>query len=260
MILVIDSGNTRLKWALAASADAVPVSDWVAAGAVSQGALEALRVEWRGLPAPRVVVMANVAGASVAREIKALLPVMDPAGTALLKVFVSGPTQASVRNAYAQPSQLGADRWAAVLGAWQRLRAAALVVSAGTATTVDTIVPDTDRSGGVFKGGMIVPGLAMMRRALGEGTAGLGLQHGTVSLWPQATADAIETGCIEAQVGAIERARHRLGAGVPVMLTGGAADALAPFIAAPLIMAPQLVLEGLLVAAREYTGAGTAQT
>ncbi len=258
MILVIDSGNTRLKWALADSLATTSVPAWIAAGTVARDALDTLRTDWQGLPAPSVVVVANVAGAAVAQGIRACLPAIDPAGKGVPFWFASEPHRAGVRNAYARPAQLGADRWAAVLGAWQRLHATALVVSAGTATTIDAMTPDGEQAGGLFQGGMIMPGLAMMRRALGEGTADLGVQQGVVSMWPRATADAIETGCIEAQIGAIERARQRLGCRVPVILTGGAADALAPFIEAPLILAPQLVLEGLLVAAREHAGDGTA--
>src|SRR6185436_9837669 len=69
--------------------------------------------------------------------------------------------QCGVRNAYGEPSQLGTDRWASLIAAWRFVRGAALVVNAGTAVTIDML-----DATGVFRGGVILPGLALMASAL----------------------------------------------------------------------------------------------
>ena len=63
-----------------------------------------------------------------------------------------------VINGYSTFEQLGADRWAAIVGAWQLRRRALCVVDAGTAVTIDLVA-----ASGRHQGGVIVPGLDLMR-------------------------------------------------------------------------------------------------
>jgi type III pantothenate kinase len=79
---------------------------------------------------------------------------------------VASAYQCGVRNYYADPTQLGSDRWASLIAAWRIQRQGCIVVSAGTAMTVDAL-SDT----GEFLGGIIVPGLQLMQNALIRGTA-----------------------------------------------------------------------------------------
>ena len=154
-----------------------------------------------------------------------------------------------VSNGYAKPVQLGNDRWAALLAARQLTRDACLVVMAGTATTVDGL-----DARGRFCGGLILPGLSLMRQALAGGTAQLPLAVGAYQPWPDNTDDAITTGSLLATAGAIAAQRAQLearaemtgrGEGVACLLSGGAAEALRPHIAGPLMVIPELVLEGV---------------
>jgi type III pantothenate kinase len=124
------------------------------------------------------------------------------------------------------------------------VQGACLVVGAGTATTIDVITAD-----GVFQGGCILPGLEMMQRALAKGTAALPLAAGHFETVPRNTADAIFSGCLNAQLGAIERMRRQLPANAPVLLAGGAGGFLRDEIAGPFEELPHLVLEGLLCVA-----------
>ena len=86
-----------------------------------------------------------------------------------------------VTNRYARPAQLGADRWASLVAAWRRSTAtdlfppACVVVNAGTAVTIDALDAD-----GVFRGGLILPGMRLMLQALAENTAGLKIRAGRV--------------------------------------------------------------------------------
>jgi type III pantothenate kinase len=124
---------------------------------------------------------------------------------------------------------------------------AAIVVNAGTAVTVDALDAQ-----GVFRGGVILPGLALMASALASGTAGLPRADGQFELFPDNTADAIATGAVLAVSGAIDRMHDALSAMGPpprIVLSGGAASAIAPHLTAPMVSVPYLVLEGLRVVA-----------
>jgi len=225
-VLCIDSGNTRLKWGLRNGAV------WVGQGVLSLSQLDQLAV-----PAPRIVAC-NVAGDRARRAIETLAAGL---GASLEWVRVQAELL-GVRNRYEHPEQLGADRWAALIGARGLHAAPALVVMSGTATTVDVL-----DSNGVFQGGLILPGLATMRESLAAGTADLPAAAGDYRDLPRNTFDAIASGCINATVGAIER-MFRVVADQPdalCLFSGGAASHLADHLTIPHRMVDNLVLEGL---------------
>lgn len=229
MMLCLDAGNTRLKWGLHDG------NGWVATGAVAHGEIAALAAQ---LPQPPQRVRAcNVAGPAVAAAIETLA-----AGLAApLAWFRSSAAAGGVANGYDNPARLGADRWAALLGARALHAGPALVVMAGTATTVDVLTAD-----GRFAGGLILPGLDLMRRSLACNTADLPEARGAYRDCPTNTDDAIVGGALHATLGAIERMARRLpGAEFLVLLSGGAAEALAPHLELPLRRVDNLVLEGL---------------
>lgn len=231
-LLCIDAGNTRLKWGLRRQ-DA-----WLAQGALSHEAIVSLATQ---LPAtPDRILACNVAGPAVVAHIEALAAAL----AAPLDWFCSSPAAAGVTNGYAAPAQLGADRWAALIGAHALHAGPALVVMAGTATTIDVLSAE-----GRFCGGLILPGLDLMRTALARNTAGLPEAQGCYCELPTCTDDAIVSGALQATLGAIERmaaqACRAASADFSVILSGGAAVALAPYLAAPPISVTNLVLEGL---------------
>jgi type III pantothenate kinase len=157
------------------------------------------------------------------------------------------PQQAGVRNGYRNPFQLGCDRFAAAIGARALEPGKALVVATcGTATTIDALSAD-----GVFLGGMILPGLGLMASSLARNTAQLPHIAAGVAVpagFADNTDDAILSGCLSAQAGAIERAVGLLGAGLCI-LSGGAASFIAPALSAPHRMVDNIVLVGLHAAA-----------
>lgn len=233
-ILAIDSGNTRIKWGLR-EGDA-----WVRVGVLTHDEIDALEPALAALSRPDRVAVANVAGAGVEQRISRAC-----AGLSAPMLWAQGrPQQCGVVNQYEQPAQLGVDRWAALIGAWRRLGRACLVVGAGTATTMDHL-----SSQGEFLGGVIVPGLALMKRSLAENTAQLPFAEGAFNEHPRNTADAIETGVLHAQAGAIERMHARLatreGGKVECLLSGGAAATIARCLDIPHLVADHLVLDGL---------------
>ena len=238
-VLVLDAGNTRLKWGLSQS------GRWLARGAVDTGDAAGFAQALASLPVlPSVALGCNVAGAEVGARVSAAVA----ARGLELCWNLSQPRQAGVTNGYDEPSRLGADRWAALIGAWARVGSACVVVSAGTAITVDSLSRD-----GCFMGGIILPGIETMLHSLEARTAGLRRMSGSHRDFPTTTADAMTTGVIDAAVGAVQRVRERLARRMPgevkTLLSGGGAEVLRPHLGDACECVDQLVLEGLRVVA-----------
>ncbi|MEI6303654.1 MAG: type III pantothenate kinase [Betaproteobacteria bacterium] len=247
MILTIDCGNTRLKWALYARVTLAPKvapPAPITQGSVLLRDLQQLDAPWHALPQPQAIVIANVAGDGLRAALGVLLSRWPVEPSWLLAAAAS----CGVRNCYEHPAQLGVDRWAALVAAWGRCAGACLVVSAGTATTIDALTV-----AGEFPGGRILAGVDLMKKALAGHTAGLPLAQGSYQLDPRNTADAIESGCLDAQAGAIERCHARLPAGSPCFITGGAAAAISARLTLNIVatVVDNLALEGLLRIALE---------
>ena len=153
--------------------------------------------------------------------------------------------QCGVRSGYACPTQLGADRWAALIAARELAGAACIVVNAGTTMTVDALSADF-----IFLGGFIVAGFELMRQALTRNTAQLALQAGSFAFFPDNTGDAIVSGATNAMVGAVERMvsyMRQTGEDDPVVLvSGGDAQRLVGQLRGQIRLVDNLVLEGVL--------------
>lgn len=234
--LCIDAGNTRLKWGLHEDAG------WLARGALVHADIGSLAGQ---LPSPPHRILAcNVAGPAVAAQIEAFAATLGIP----FEWFRSTASACGVANGYDDPARLGADRWAALIGARGLHAGPALVVMAGTATTIDLLEAD-----GRFRGGLILPGLELMRRSLARNTAGLPEASGRYRETPTNTDDAIESGILHATLGAIGRMaaimRRPAGTDFSCLLSGGAADQLAPYLDLPYRQIDELVLEGLARAA-----------
>lgn len=231
MIVCIDSGNSRIKWGVHDGAA------WLAQGAVAHAEVAQLAELVHRWPLPRRVMLANVAGPLAGESLRQVLaPWRD-----FFTEVKSEARRGGVTNLYDNPGQLGVDRWCALIGARSLGTSPRLVIMAGTATTIDSL----DGKGN-FLGGLILPGLELMRQSLARDTAALPFAKGMHAPHPRCTDDAIVTGCIEAQVGAIERAFLHLNAeDACVILSGGNADRLATFLVIPHVLAHNLPLEGL---------------
>jgi type III pantothenate kinase len=237
--LVIDAGNTRVKWAVHDG------NAYVASGAAETARANEIAMQWPGNLKLGTATASNVAGAAVATELERAC-----AGRWVrLTVIRSQAEQLGVVNGYRDPAQLGSDRWAALIAAHRVGPGHKLVVNAGTALTIDALTAD-----GRFLGGLIVPGPALMRSSLDRGTAGLRLTEGEFQDFPGSTPDAITSGAIQACAGAVERMRDAM-AGIDcapsqIVLSGGAAPALAGHLPIAATIRENLVLDGLLLMAR----------
>lgn len=239
MRLLIDAGNTRIKWAL------VTETEWLRGGDLPTVHAHELPQQLGEIGEVRQVWVSNVAGDAVAKPIRELR--VGPHGEPR---FISArATQCGVRNGYDDPAQLGSDRWAALIAAWHLAGRGCLVVNSGTATTIDALSPT-----GEFLGGLILPGTELMQRSLGAATAQIRSRQGSYAAFPTNTADALFSGAIQAGCGAIVR-QHALleDAAAPVVLSGGAAEILRGHLNLPLLVVDNLVLQGLLLIAQEVS-------
>jgi type III pantothenate kinase len=231
-LLCLDFGNTRVKWGLRED------EAWCGQGAMTLAQLDTLET------AADAVVACNVAGPAAQATGESLARRL---GTSVRWVRSSAEC-CGVRNGYARPEQLGADRWSALIGARAVHGGACLVVTSGTATTID-VLDDI----GLFRGGLIVPGLDLMRMALAGGTADLPADAGEYCDPPLNTLDAIASGAVQATLGAIERMYRHVATmrNACCLLSGGASEKLEPHLALPKRRVDNLVLEGLARIARE---------
>jgi type III pantothenate kinase len=242
MMLLVDIGNTRVKWATCtegrlASQQAAAHAGWTVA--------DWQRTLFGGAPVERVLAV-TVAGAQ-SRD--ALLAAARGAGVTYLDFVAAAAQAAGVRNAYGQPHLLGADRWAAAIGAYHLAGGACCVADIGTAATIDAV-----DAYGQHLGGFIVPGPALMMRSLHSGTSDLAAHTaasttGAALHFADNTRDAIERGCRIALAALVDRAcadlARRGGAPPRLYCTGGAAADVMPYVLAAHESVPDLVLQGL---------------
>lgn len=238
-MLAIDAGNTRIKWGVHDG------RGWAVTGAIATADSARIAEAWSALPRVEGAIASNVAGSAVARDLAAACGARGLA----LRVIASQAEGLGVVNGYRDPVQLGTDRWAALVAAHAAQGGHKLVVNAGTALTVDALTAE-----GRFLGGIIVPGPALMRRALDCGTAGLRLTEGALTDFPATTPDAITSGALQACAGAIARMAEAMAArGSPparAILSGGAAGEIAGLLPMPRAIHENLVLDGLVLIAR----------
>ena len=235
--LLLDAGNTRLKWAM------VEAGQWRAQGSMPYSDMSGLAtlIE-NGIDC----YIASVAQTQHEDLMHSLL-----APFAITAKWLAAEARfLDVTNGYSHPQQLGVDRWMGLIAARQHSLMPTLVVSAGTAMTVDALSAE-----GVFLGGLIVPGFGMMQQALRQGTAGVAEVAGAWQAFPRTTADAVQSGVVAALCGAIQLQHRCLAetAGAPphCILTGGDADKLLPHLEISVEHVPALVLEGIDRVARE---------
>jgi type III pantothenate kinase len=236
MNLLIDMGNTRLKWAIAR------------AGQLSAGLplpnrqidRQELADLWADIRHPGRVVISCVSANQLLEQVQSVALELWPDVDIIL---VKSQAQAfGVVNAYRQPEKLGVDRWLSLIAVWQHYQTPACIVDCGTAITVDVIDAD-----GRHQGGLISPGLALMKKSLGQGTEALPI---TETAHPVALASyteaAIYSGTLMAAIGLIEHVLAKQPEPMRLILTGGDAELIAGKLGMASIVEPDLVLQGLL--------------
>lgn len=243
--LLLDLGNSRLKWAWTAGDTIGPVRAAVHGRDPWSHDAEAA---WRGSPPPQRILLAAVAAESVLAAVREALARCLPA--VAVELIASPAGAGAWRSAYAEPGRLGVDRYLAMRGAMALHAGAVLVAGCGTALALDVVDAD-----GAHRGGLIAPGPALMREAVLARAGRVGWQReGRVLDLASDTEDAVQSGCWLAAAALIERTRATaagaLGAAPALVLHGGDAERLAALLAAPATVAPAVVFEGMLRHAR----------
>ncbi|OOG66362.1 type III pantothenate kinase [Rhodanobacter sp. B04] len=239
MRLLLDLGNTRLKWALQAQP-----GSWLAHGAVGwqEDVAVVLQLAWSSLPRPD-----QIAAGSVVDSVREAVVT-----TSAVRQFGREPnwlrtpvSACGVRNAYAEPQRLGVDRFLAMVAAHADGAAPCVLAGVGTALTLDALT-----AAGQHLGGLIAPGPQLMQQSLQGATARVRPERpGEILELADNTADAVTSGCWQAAAALIERfATHmapRLGGSASLVLGGGDAEALLPLLSLPVRLSHDGVLRGL---------------
>lgn len=239
MKLLLDLGNTRLKWALQRRP-----SEWLARGALDwqQDIAGELAQAWADVPRPEVIVAASVVDGARENQLAGITQQIFAGTPHWLRTPVSA---CGVRNAYAEPHRLGVDRFLAMIAAHATQRTPCVLVSAGTALALDALAAD-----GQHLGGLIAPGVRLMQQSLLDSTALVRPQRpGDILELADNTADAVTSGCWQAAAALIERfhaqMQLRLGATPTLILGGGDAQQLASMLSVPAVLVRDGVLHGL---------------
>lgn len=242
--LLFDIGNTRVKWGLL-DRDRLGKTGSITHEKLQESGFTALTAN---LPRDiEQVLVSNTAGHSFATRLSGVLGIHCNSEVH----FAHAERQAfGITNSYRSPRRIGVDRWVAMIGARAEFRGALCVVDAGTAVTIDAL----DREG-QHLGGLIVPGLRLMREALHASTSDLpaakraGARTASArTLFATTTDGALEQGAMTAICGAIERAIGRMRGGgyrPKVVLTGGDASRILKQLDGNVVHRPNLVLQGL---------------
>jgi type III pantothenate kinase len=246
-MLLIDIGNTRIKWA-ALSGDEIKPQQAVAH---AQWTIAECERAFSSLAQPDRILVSNVGGervGNIVRDTARKLWALEP------QFVQSSVAACGITNAYPEPSNLGVDRWLAMIGAHALHREPVCVVGVGTAATIDGV-----DARGQHLGGLIIPGPDLMVDSLLRNTSEIArrAQQGSIDagLFANNTLGAIRQGSAHAVAALVERAMEsmqaRVGVRPTLILTGGASAGVGQLVRAPHILLPDLVLRGLAVLGRD---------
>lgn len=240
-ILVIDSGNSFFKWGFFQD------NLWLAKGKIGNEEFVASRDVFEKLPSPFFIIISHVADKILKSDIEKLTSFW-PINPYWLH---ASPFQCGVFNSYHFPEQLGSDRWASLIAAWNIHQQACLIVNVGTAVSIDVL-----SDSGEFLGGVIFPSRHSMRDCLQSETQLRNLQIGSFHIFPRTTDDAVYSGLMQCVLGAIERIYHTISdklqtTNLKCFISGGGCVELIPFLKIPIQIIDNLVMEGLIVIAND---------
>ena len=162
MILQIDMGNSRIKWRVKTQLASL------ASGSLVSGDDYSLLLQDIQAYAQQIdrVLVASVQAEQHNQRLAGYL--LAQLGVEC-EFALSQSSYGEVVNGYESASQLGVDRWLAIVAAYYQQREACVVVSAGTAVTVDLVAAN-----GRHLGGYIAPGLMLFAKGLQLSTARIG--------------------------------------------------------------------------------------
>lgn len=242
MILLVDIGNTRIKWA---QFD-VELSHHDSTTYQGGHLLSQLDALWGALPVPRAIYIANVGACALDSIISSWVEQKWGCSIHFIKSSVSA---AGVTNGYLSPTQLGVDRWLSIIAGHHLFIGDVCIFDCGTAMTMDLINAD-----GLYQGGLIFPGLFLMQKSLLNNTVGCAITPSIdLPIYNQAVAkntqDGVVLGSIYAALSIIKtqsaRLQNEFNLDPTFIITGGDAGTLIPHLPSTYYHYPYLVLQGL---------------
>ena len=210
MYLLIDIGNTRIKWQYrdeknVISSNSVLVENF-------------MDIDLTEIKSLKKVIVSNVNHSVVLDKVKENLSHFD-----CPIIEVTSESNEYFINDYTDQLTLGVDRWLTAMGAWKIYGEDLIVINAGTAITIDLIQIDQKRNAH-FSGGMILPGIAISLGILNNSTNLIDTEIGQSQYPSLNTKDAVTTGILTSIQGAVNLVCKKLPSDLPILLTGGDAD------------------------------------
>lgn len=251
MLLLIDIGNTRIKLALSDGEQIIEQRSLVHQQQWQQ--LADVLSEMLPEPVPHCLV----ASVMQAEDDQLIVDMLGKYSNTAPNFLKTQKFQCGLENAYTEFKSMGVDRWLAMIGARSLYSGAVLVVSCGTALTIDLV-----SAHGVHRGGYILPGLHLSAQALGQNTASVHVNETTASdwRWGKSTSECVNAGSILSASAVIDRAivnaQAEFPEGVTVVMTGGDAPKLEKFLQQAVVLEPQLVFKGMMAVYSDLENAG----
>lgn len=240
--LLLDIGNTRCKYAQFAEGELSSVQSFSFDSLTFESSIKSI---FSGLPHPSTVYISNVAGAGVAEQLETFCISQWQIRPKFAK---SSSKFNGLDNAYIKVDQLGVDRWLAIIAVNNCYQKPFCVVDCGTAVTIDAV----DLTGNHL-GGLILPGLTVMRMAINAQTAAINIQQliQKPPLFARSTEEAVSSGIVHSVAALIDNACKNLtndiGQNVQCILAGGDASLIQQNVTVETRIEQDLVLKGLLV-------------
>ncbi len=238
--LLVDIGNQNVKWVAGDRAGFFRSNHTSIAQQFNE--------HWGTLKTIDRVVFVNVADNECAKQLDNF--VKSKWSSATVVEISSTEYLCGVTNAYQRTSELGADRWAAAIGAYSIYKQATVIVDCGSAITVDALAPN-----GRFVGGSILAGFRMAQQALSQKAAGIANFDDLKPQVPgRTTAQAVSSGVIIGTTGGVDRLISQycdlVGNDCRLLLTGGDANIVKQHSTHRFKHIPNLVLIGLKAIAK----------
>jgi type III pantothenate kinase len=244
-VLLLDIGNTNLKWAWLNDGELSPLSSAAHRGVDTD---QLAHAAWEH-EKPSAVYVSNVAGERLRGELESWMT----ACWGIVPKFLSSPARGlDVVNAYEEPDQLGIDRWMTLIAARRQFSGPVCIVDCGTAITVDVLDGQ-----GRHLGGVILPGFELMRESLLERTRIPRVSQFVEAdhLLGRSTAEGVTAASFHSAAALVERIFRRVGQKLgdepSVVLTGSDAVALSRYLDIETCFEPDLVMKGLCLTAQQ---------
>lgn len=246
MKLLVDIGNSCIKWT---TLDSGRFTESHSFDRKKTGIKTSFTNEWKDLTDIDSIYVSNVGGDKIAEQ---LTDWSEKKWQLLPKFITSEQKRFGVTNAYQQADKLGVDRWLALIAARQHARQATCIIDCGTAITIDVVTKY-----GAHQGGMILPGITLMRSALASNTSNLTdvVEESEFKTLAVNTHGAIQAGTLYMVTASLERIvddlNEQFNNRIRFIITGGDAALVMPLLPSFIAHYPDIVLKGLGYYARQ---------